>query len=188
MIGNILNRLPYLAAKQRLALPGGEFVDFLGYQIVVWVCVTHINDEFDPAVHPRFPAVLDTGTNRGFYLKESHLREWAGIDDPLTPAPSAGGLLMWHPHEEPVPPWRMHRHRVLLFANQPGTTLVDETALPFDLQVEPVFLPSRPFHKLKNKRNAPPGPRVPVLGLPAFERRRLYLHIDCGARTVTLRE
>jgi hypothetical protein len=35
---------------------------------------------------PRFPALLDTGNNFGFSVRDRHLREWAGIDPGLLEA------------------------------------------------------------------------------------------------------
>ncbi|GEM_PF-6339522 len=185
----ILDHLPYLAARQSLRIPTGEVVEFYSYQIVVWVAVTLGNEAWEPDVNPRFPAVIDTGTNRGFYLHERHLRDWAGIPDPLTPAPSSGGPYLWHPDETPIPTWRLHGHKVWIFPNRATTHEIDSAAQPFDLGVQPVFFPEHPAIKLRNRRLAlPPGPRIPALGLPAFEPRRLHLHIDAGARTVTLKE
>lgn len=185
----ILDRLPYRPKGISLQIPSGDVVEFRSYQIVVWAAITHATEDWARDDHPLFPCIVDTGTNRGFFLRESHLREWAGIDDPLTPAPSSGGLFAWHPLETPIPIWRLHTHKVWLFPNLPGSIEVDLQETPYDLHIEPVFLPARPVVKLRNKKLTPPdGPRVPVLGLPAFERRRLHLHIDAGTRTVSLRE
>ncbi len=185
----ILSDLPYQPIGQIVRLHTGKIVEFHSYQVVIWVAVTRGNEKWARADHPLFPAILDTGTNRACYLHERHLREWAGVEDPWTPAPSSGGHYLWHEDEAPIPTWRLHAHKVWLFPNRPGAIEIDASAEPFDLHAQPTFFPLRPTIKLRNKRlKPPPGPRVPVLGLPAFERRRLHLHIDTGARSVMLSE
>lgn len=48
-------------------------------QIIVWVSLSEIGRrKLDPKT-ARFPAILDTGCNHSFVLREQHLVEWAGI-------------------------------------------------------------------------------------------------------------
>ena len=58
----ILRRLPYFEERTEVALPDGT-VPVLPYQIVVTISITVRNLMELPPDAPRFPAVLDTGTD-----------------------------------------------------------------------------------------------------------------------------
>ena len=47
-------------------------------QIIVWVSLSEMGQrQLDPNA-PRLPAVLDTGCNHAFVIRQRHLVEWAG--------------------------------------------------------------------------------------------------------------
>jgi len=73
----ILRDLPYFDQETTVAIPTGEAA-IRAFQIIVWVSVTpeDVLDLDKPT--PRFPAVLDTGNNHNFSLREEHLLSWAG--------------------------------------------------------------------------------------------------------------
>jgi hypothetical protein len=75
----ILDRLPI--SRDRLSLRfGDQYGTIHADQIVVWVSVQFSEVVAPKSDVPRFPALLDTGNNFGFSMRERHLRAWAGID------------------------------------------------------------------------------------------------------------
>ncbi len=74
----ILRKLPFFNRVTTRPVPGGT-VPILPYQIVLSVSIAPTGEE---ELHPRalrFPAVLDTGFNKAFLLREEHLNQWAGL-------------------------------------------------------------------------------------------------------------
>ena len=109
---------------------------------------------------PRFPALLDTGNNYGFSVQDRHLREWAGIDPGLLVA--LGDIEI----EGQVV--KRRRAAVWLYPNIPGRQEVASGRPPFRLEMlkgVAVYTPEA----------VPPGPRLPLLGLPAL----LDNDLDC---------
>lgn len=82
----IIHRLP-IAEEARTISVQGDGVRIHPDQIIVWVSL-HLADvlEWDPKT-PRLPAILDTGNNHNFSIREDHLVRWAGI------RPAAMGML-----------------------------------------------------------------------------------------------
>ena len=48
-------------------------------QIIVWVSVAGKGERTLHPNTPRLPAILDTGSNHNFVMRQSQLLEWAGI-------------------------------------------------------------------------------------------------------------
>jgi hypothetical protein len=79
VVPTILRDLPFFPDPTLLSVPGGPTISILNNQIIVWVSVTR-PDVVVPAPHTRrFPAVLDTGYNRGFMIRQQQLLEWAEL-------------------------------------------------------------------------------------------------------------
>jgi hypothetical protein len=78
----MIHRLPFYERETTADSPDGEVV-VRPYQIILWVSLSP-KDVLDlPADTPRFPAVLDTGLNHNFAIRQSHFETWAGLR-PLT--------------------------------------------------------------------------------------------------------
>ena len=74
----VLRKLPFFDRVTTRPVPGGA-VSILPYQIVLSVSIASTAEE---QLHPRalrFPAVLDTGFNKAFLLREEHLTKWACV-------------------------------------------------------------------------------------------------------------
>jgi hypothetical protein len=78
----ILDRLPFYPGPTTVSIPGGPVVPILHDQIVLWVSITRSGMRELPPHARRLPAVLDTGFNSCFLIRQHHLLNWAG----LTPA------------------------------------------------------------------------------------------------------
>jgi hypothetical protein len=150
--------------------PDGE-VDVRPYQIIVWVSLASKRVEhLDPRT-PRFPAVLDTGNNHNFSMKEEHLTKWSGEN-------LAGLRRLSHvdigAHTIPLVSANIWLHRTL-----PGERDQFAKGPPFRLElvggvaVYPTSVPS--------------VARIPTLGLRALVRAGLKLTIDGAACHVNLR-
>jgi hypothetical protein len=74
---SVLRDLPFFDRETRAATPTGEVI-VRPFQIVIWVSITPQHVINLDAAAPRFPAVLDTGNNHNFSLREEHLLSWAG--------------------------------------------------------------------------------------------------------------
>src|SRR5687767_1332298 len=75
----ILSRLPFFGVPTALSIPGGPVIGVVHDEIVLWVTITHPGLSGLPPHARRFPAVLDTGFNSRFMIREQHLVEWAGL-------------------------------------------------------------------------------------------------------------
>jgi hypothetical protein len=166
----ILNRLPISSERTSLRF-ANRFTTLHRNQILVWVSI-HLAEvlELEESI-PRFPALLDTGNNVGFSVQERHLREWAGIE------PSLLGFL-GHTKIDGQAVTR-RQATVWLYSNISGHQDVDVDRPPFRLDMAKgiaVYAPDA----------VPPGPRLPLLGLPAFLENDLDLWLDPEQRQVTV--
>ena len=166
----VLDRLPI--AKDRTSLRFGDrYVTIHANQILVWVSV-HLSGILAPEKNvPRVPALLDTGNNFGFSTQYRHLREWAGVDPDLLEirgniaiggdVVSRRGATVW-----------LHR-------NVPGRQDADRDRPPFRLEMSKGIA-------VYAQDADPIGPRLPLLGLPAFLDNKLDLWLDPDRRHVTV--
>ena len=166
----ILDRLPITNERTSLRF-GGRWISALPEQIVVWMSV-HLPGVLEPEQDtPRFPALLDTGNNFGFSMQERHLRDWAGI---------APGLLEYlgdiEVNGQVV---ELRKATVWLNPNVPGRRDAAVDRRPFRLRMSvgiAVYTPDAD----------PPGPRLPLLGLPALLDSGLDCWIDPDRLHVTV--
>ena len=166
----ILDRLPIPRERTSLRF-GDRYVTIRRNQILVWVSV-HLARVLDPEANiPRFPALLDTGNNVGFSIQDRHLREWAGIDPGLLA--SLGNVTI----DGQVVGRR--EASVWLYPNIPGRQEVANGRPPFRLEMTKgiaVYAPDAD----------PPGPRLPLLGLPALLDNDLDWWLDPERRHITV--
>src|SRR5256885_1777626 len=74
----ILNELPYYDALTYVNV-NHQVVQVLPHQIIVWVSLSLRDVIALDGTAPRFPVVLDTGSNFGFAISEKHLDQWSGL-------------------------------------------------------------------------------------------------------------
>jgi hypothetical protein len=140
-------------------------------QIIVWVSLNvRSSEEWDPRL-PRFPAILDTGNSHSFFIRESHLIQWAGIRPAamreLGSAVSTGV------------PVKLRHGCLFLHRNLPG--LRDK-----DSGRPPVLLSTREGISVCSDSH-PRAPRLPLLGLRALTANKLTLIVDGARNEVSLR-
>ncbi len=75
----ILRQLPFFDRPTPLTVPGGSVLEARHHQVIVWVSVTRPETPELPPHARRFPAVLDTGFNDNFLIREQQLIDWAGL-------------------------------------------------------------------------------------------------------------
>jgi hypothetical protein len=166
----ILDRLPI--TKERTSLRFGDrSTSARPDQMVVWMSV-HLAGVLEPEQNiPRFPALLDTGNNHGFSVQDRHLRDWAGI---------APGLLEYlRDIEVNGQVVALRKATVWLHPNVPGRQDAAVDRQPFRLEMRrgiAVYPPDAD----------PPGPRLPLLGLPALLDSGLDCWIDPDRLHVTV--
>jgi hypothetical protein len=166
----MLDRLPI--TKERTSLRFGDrSISARPDQIVVWMSV-HLPGVLEPEQSiPRFPALLDTGNNFGFSVQERHLRDWAGIAPGLLDL--AGDIEV---NGQVV---ALREATVWIYPNVPGRQDVAVDGRPFRLETPNGIAVYGP--------NAdPPGPRLPLLGLPALLDSGLDCWIDPDRLHVTV--
>jgi hypothetical protein len=148
----ILDRLP-IPENRKSRRFGDRYVTIHANQILVWVSV-HLSGILVPEENiPRFSALVDTGNNFGFSVRDRHLREWAGIDPDLLDV--RGDIAI----EGSVVTRR--RSTVCLYANVPGWQDAASDRPPFRLEMSKGIAVYR--------RDADfLAPRLPLLGLPAL--------------------
>jgi hypothetical protein len=162
----ILNRLLFSERRSDVLTPDG-IAEVKPFQIVVLVTLV-MKDvlELDPGA-PRFPAVLDTGNNHNFAIREEHLRRWARLSLPE------------QRHSITVDGQRVPllNARVWLHPNKPTTLSVAD---------RPAFRPEMPEGIAVYPRGVPNPARLPILGLRGIVRNDLKLVIDGKRRSVSL--
>jgi hypothetical protein len=166
----ILDRLPI--SDERTAVRFGDrHVTVLPDQIQVWVSI-HLAGVSQPEANlPRIPALIDTGNNFECSLQHRHVRDWAGIDP--------GSLRLLGTIGIDGKPVDRREAVVWLYRNLPGTRDMALDMPPFRLRMErgiAVF----------GREAEPPGPRLPLLGLPALTNNDLDGWLDPERRTVTV--
>jgi hypothetical protein len=166
----ILDRLPISESRASLRF-GDRFVTVHSNQILVWVSI-HLASVSEPEANiPRLPALLDTGNNIGFSMQDRHLREWAGVDPGLLVA--AGKTQI---NGQDV---TLREATVWLYSNIPGRQDAAAGRPPFRLDMGDgiaVYAPDAD----------PPGPRLPLLGLPALLDNDLDCWLDPDRRQITV--
>jgi hypothetical protein len=166
----ILDRVPI--SEQRTSLQfGDKYVTVRRNQILVWVSV-HLAGALEPEKNiPQFPALLDTGNNFAFSLQDRLLRDWAGIDPSLLV--SLGNVEI---NGQAV---TCRTATVWLYSNSPGRQEVASDRPPFLLEMGKgiaVYPPDA----------VPPGPRLPLLGLPALLDNDLDWWLDPEQQNITV--
>jgi hypothetical protein len=166
----LLDQLPIPEHRTSLRF-GDRYVTIHANQILVWVSV-HLPGILTPEEKiPRFPALLDTGNNFDFSVQDRHLREWAGVDPDLLDV--RGEIEI----ERQVVTRR--GATVWLYPNIAGRQAADSDRPPFRLEMSKGIA-------VYAKNAEPPGPRLPLLGLPAFVENNLDLWLDPERRQVTV--
>jgi hypothetical protein len=166
----ILDRLPI--SKDRTSLRfGGRYVTIRADQILVWMSV-HLSGVLVPEENiPRFPALLDTGNNFGFSVQDRHLRERAGIDPALL---ADLGVIKIEGQFVTC-----RAATVWLYPNVPGRQDAAGGRTPFRLEMRQgiaIYTPDA----------VPPGPRLPLMGLPALLANDLDWWLDPERRHITV--
>jgi hypothetical protein len=154
---NILRRLPFAEVPSSIEV-AGEIIAVRAYQVIVWVSLTE--DEAIAEPTPRFPAILDTGHNHNFSIREAQLLRWAGLR--IDQCPKVGAILV---NRQEVP---LRRANLWIHRNRPGTS---------ELLPRPVRLPVLEGISVypADSTNAP---RLPLLGLRGPVRGGLRLLIE----------
>jgi hypothetical protein len=166
----ILDRLPITEDRASLRF-GDRYVTIYANQILVWVSVQLSGILIPEENVPRFPALLDTGNNFDFSVTDRHMREWAGIDPDLLDV--RGNIAI----DGKVVTRR--QATVWLYPNIPGRQDPASDRSPFRLDMIrgiAVYTPNA----------VPPGPRLPLLGLPTFLENGLDFWLDPDRRHVTV--
>ena len=140
----------------------GRTVSIQRDQIMVWVSLSEIGlSELHPN-SPRFPAVLDSGCNHCFVIRQEHLVQWARIRPEYLPR-----LRPTRVYGRPVPQLAAN---IWLHPNRPGHR--DEfTGQP------PVLVEAEPGIAVVPETIGEGKPRLPLLGLRAFRWNNLCLTV-----------
>lgn len=167
----IIRNLPFFD-RSTTAQVRGRSVPIRSDLIVVWVSISEAGvDKLDPRA-PRFPAVLDTGCNHSFVMRERHLIEWAGIQPEylrkLRPVRIYGSA---------APQLAAN---VWLHANRRGFR--DEFSGQPTFQIE-----AEPGIAIVPDSVGAGNPRLPLLGLRALRWNKLRLKIDGDNCRVNIR-
>ena len=167
-MSSVVRRLPFEERPEEVSV-GLERIRIHPYQVIVWVSITTQETMELPSHSPRFPAVLDTGHNLNFSIREQQLSDWARLSrDQL---PRRGSSVV---NGEVV---SLHAASVWIHPNHPGTKDVIADQPPFRLD----------FREGIDLRSGTNSPRLPLLGLRALARNKLHLVVDAQNRVVDLR-
>ena len=142
----ILDRLPISEQGWFVPTPDGA-EEVRPYQIIVWVSITNLKVVDLPEDALRIPAILDTGNNHNFAIRERHLERWATIMLPRKGWIEVGGYF--------VP---LRAANIWIHPNQPETAEPSPQS-PFLLKLEEGIAVYPP--------HTPNPARLPILGLRA---------------------
>lgn len=166
---SILRSLPFYDRPTSVQVRGRS-IPVKRDQIIVWVSLAEIDLERLHADTPRFPAILDTGCNHTFAIRQQHLTDWAGIHPEYLPKLRSTRL-----YGNVVPQLSAN---IWLHRNLPGQRDELSTQPPFQLETE------------QGIAVVPEGrsePRLPLLGLRAIRWNHLHVAINGHRRVVNIR-
>jgi hypothetical protein len=167
-MAKIIRRLPFVSHQEEHSVPGSKLI-LLPNQIIVWVTILEPGLIFD-ANAPRLPAVLDTGTNHNFVLREKHLNCWANYE--LGSLAQAGSVFFRGQE------LATYDADIWLYQNMPGQREPRFDVHPFRLELDKGMIVTT---------KGADAPALPALGMRALQRAGLRLLIDCGRRLVSIR-
>ncbi len=168
----ILRRLPFFVDGTSVRIPDGPAVAIKHHQIVIWVGLGPVGDPVPPDEINRFPALLDTGFNGNFLLREDHLLEWAKTTIPESNYNLIGTTII---HGELVP---MFEADLWIFGNVPGFR--DQVAeVPIFRMEFNGGIALCPSHMTRL--------RLPLLGLVALRKNRLRLMLNAERKHLSMR-
>ena len=169
-MATIVRQLPFRPYDAELAIPGrDEKVKILHRQVVLWVSLSPPGIESLPARHACFPAVLDLGLNESFVIRHDQLENWAALDLNTLTLLDEVELFGRKVRALDADVW-LHRN-VPLSREQ----LLDLP--PFHIEIDAGILIS----PLADR------PRLPLLGMRAFESAGLQLLVDGLRQSVSIR-
>jgi hypothetical protein len=142
------------------AIVGLERVAIHEHQIIAWVSLTAQTVMELPPHAPRFPAILDTGHGHNLSIHERHLSDWARLtrgDLPVRGRSRVNGVETF-----------LHAASVWIHPNRPGERdqLIESAPICLDIR-EGIDI-----------RPGAVAPRLPLLGLRALVRNKLFLTVD----------
>jgi hypothetical protein len=177
----ILRALPFSDRRSSVVV-GGESIDVVPYQIVLWVGFAPAGEALPVPGAPRFPAILDTGFSGTFAITPNHLQQWAGVVWNTLPFDH---LLRLEYSGVEVP---HRRANVWIYPNQYGwRDHLDPLLPPYLLELPGGIAVYGDGVQVGRKATAQlVGPRLPLLGLRALSMNPLFLQIDATARQVWL--
>lgn len=165
----IIRDLPYFDQPSRLEVRGRTF-PVKRDQIVLWISISEQGtQQLDPHA-PHIPAILDTGCNYNMLINQRHPTAWAGIHPEYLPKLASMRVSGKRVSQLAGNVW--------LHANKPGSRDDLESQTPYQLELLPgiAVFPA--------KEGQPLYPRLPLLGLRAFQKAGLRISIDCRHRRV----
>jgi hypothetical protein len=173
-VPTVLNSLPYGSVP--LYLRGKPWRKVLPHQIFVWVSVTPpgvLWDEF-PTKPDAFPALLDTGCNHNFSIREEDLYPCSGLYTAHLPQAARRPERPINGVQTPF-----FEADLWIYHNKPGRR--DEL-----LDVEPFHIELPGGIGVYRPNDVRPD-KPPLLGLQALDYANCHLLIDCDRRLVSLR-
>ncbi len=170
-MSGIIRNLPFFDQPTTVQVRG-QSVRVKRDQIIVWVSIAEKGVRTLHPNTPRFPAILDTGSNHNFAIRRSQLIEWAGIHPEYL-----RHLGLTRLHGKRIPQFAAN---VWLYPNRPGKRDEFPERPPFLLECQNgiAVIPD------DDERGEP---RLHVFGLRAVRWNNLHLAIDGRRQCVSIR-
>lgn len=176
-MARLIRKLPFSSRPAWLSIEGAR-IKVPSYAIVLWVRIGERRLASPDEKAPIIPALLDTGFNDNFAIREEQLRDWAGVD------PRLFVKLRTQEHERGIIDRRVAN--VWLYPNVP-TTMDPGKGRPLLLELDDgIFVFRRPTKTVDLPANDF-RPRLPLIGMRALTRNRLSVSLDCDRRRVDVR-
>ena len=166
----VLDRLPIPENRSSLRF-GDRYTTLHRDQVLVWLSISLAGDHEPDEKTARFPALLRHREQlRLLSLRDQQLRNWAGIDP--------GHLMVLGEIKINGQPVTRRRATVWLYPNVPCSRKMASNRRPFRLGMGKGIA-------VYSQDASPSGPRLPLLGLPAFLDNDLDLWLDPERRQIT---
>ena len=175
-MGALVRKLPFYDHAEWLSIEDAR-IRVPSYAVVLWVGVGEKGSVSPDEKAPKIPALLDTGFNDNFAIREEQLRDWAGVD------PRLFSRLRTQQHERGTIDRR--EANIWLHPNVPKT-IECGAGPPLLLELDEGILVLRGPGKTVQPSAKDLRPRLPLVGLRALERNRLVVSLDCSRRRVDI--
>jgi hypothetical protein len=174
----LICKLP-IRDKSTNVLVKDRFIKVPAYGILIWVGIDKKGRQTPDPATPRVPALLDTGFNGNFAIREEQLVEFAGIDPRY--------FTKRRDDQNDRGAAEIRAANIWLYPNRAKTTDPQENGTPVLLELDEGITVFRRFEREQGEQQARDvRPRLPLLGMRGLRRNNLSLLLDLSRSWISI--